>query len=72
MAKYLSMKFKNANNDKGSVRLDFIREDLTDELVKNAVTAIVENKVLMGKKGILDQAVEAKVVETTYREFNIF
>lgn len=71
MAKYLTMKFKNEQDDRAVVRLDYIKEDLTDEQVKNAVIAIVDNKVLKGKRGILDQAVEAKVVETTYKEFNI-
>lgn len=71
MAKYLSMKFKNELNDSGMVRLDYIKDDLNDEQVKAAVTAIVDNKVLVGKKGVLDQAVQARVVETTYQEFNI-
>lgn len=71
MAKYLSMKFKNELNDSGMVRLDYIKDDLNDEQVKAAVTAIVDNKVLVGKKGVLDQAVQARVVETTYQDFNI-
>ena len=71
MAKYLSMKFKNELNDSGMVRLDYIKDDLNDEQVKAAVTAIVDNKVLVGKNGLLDQAVQARVVETTYQEFNI-
>ena len=71
MAKYLSMKFKNELNDSGMVRLDYIKDDLNDEQVKAAVTAIVDNKVLIGKKGVLDQAVQARVVETTYQDFNI-
>ena len=65
------MKFKNELNDSGMVRLDYIKDDLNDEQVKAAVTAIVDNKVLVGKKGVLDQAVQARVVETTYQEFNI-
>ncbi|WP_237036834.1 DUF2922 domain-containing protein [Mediannikoviicoccus vaginalis] len=71
MAKYLSMKFKNELNDSGMVRLDYIKDDLNDEQVKAAVTAIVDNKVLVGKKGVLDQAVQARVVETTYQDFSI-
>ena len=71
MAKYLSMKFKNELNDSGMVRLDYIKDDLNDEQVKAAVTAIVDNKVLVGNKGVLDQAVQARVVETTYQDFNI-
>lgn len=71
MAKYLSMKFKNDFNDSGILRLDFIKENLTEEQVKAAVTAIVSNKVLEGKRGVLDQAVQARVVETTYQDFNI-
>lgn len=71
MAKYLSMKFKNELNDSGMVRLDYIKDNLNDEQVKAAVTAIVDNKVLVGKKGVLDQAVQARVVETTYQDFNI-
>ena len=65
------MKFKNELNDSGMVRLDYIKDDLNDEQVKAAVTAIVDNKVLVGKKGVLDQAVQARVVETTYQDFNI-
>lgn len=72
MAKYLSMKFKNDHNDSGIVRLDYIKEGLTDEKVKAAVVAIASTKVLEGKRGVLDQAVQARVVETTYQDFNIF
>ncbi|WP_300410882.1 DUF2922 domain-containing protein [Lagierella sp.] len=72
MAKYLSMKFSNEAKDSGIVRLDYIREDLTDEDVKSAVESILGNNLLVGKNGPLNQAVEAKVVETTYKEFNIF
>ena len=71
MTKYLSMKFKNELNDSGMVRLDYIKDDLNDDQVKAAIKAIVDNKVLVGKKGVLDQAVQARVVETTYQDFNI-
>ncbi|MDO5018196.1 MAG: DUF2922 domain-containing protein [Lagierella massiliensis] len=71
MPKYLSMKFSNEAEDKITLNLSYIKEDLTDEIVKDAVTSIAQNKVLIGKNGVIDKVVEAKLVETTYREFNV-
>ncbi|QQK08219.1 DUF2922 domain-containing protein [Miniphocaeibacter halophilus] len=71
MNSYLMLKFANELDETLQLRVDNIKNGLTDEVVKAAIVNIAESNALQGKKGTMTKAVEAKVVETTYTEFNI-
>lgn len=71
MRTYLELKFGNANGETKRLMIPYPKEDLKDEMVKNACLAVVDNRVLKGKRGILDTVISARLVQTTYNEYNV-
>lgn len=71
MNSYLMLKFANDFDETMQLRVDNIKNDLTDEVVKTAVSNIADSNVLQGKISTMNKAIEAKIVKTTYTEFDI-
>lgn len=71
MEKYLLMKFSNSQGETTQLKVDNIKEDLTDDIVKKSMENIATSFVLSGKKALTDKVKEAKIVEIKYTEFNI-
>ncbi|HHX67161.1 MAG: DUF2922 domain-containing protein [Miniphocaeibacter sp.] len=71
MNSYIMMKFANDFDETMQLKVDNIKSGLTDEVVKAAILNIADSKVLQGKIATMNKAVEAKLVETTYTEFDI-
>lgn len=71
MDRYLLMKFGNDFNEKFQLKVDHIRNDLDSTMVKATTDTIAESSIFAGKKGALNKAIEAKVVEIKYTDFDI-
>lgn len=71
MEKYLLMKFSNSHGETTQLKVDNIKEDLTDDIVKKSMENIANSFVLSGKKALTDKVKEAKIVEIKYTEFNV-
>ena len=71
MDRYLLMKFGNDFNEKFQLKVDHIKNDLDGVMVKAATDTIATSNIFMGKKGSMNKAIEAKVVEINYTDFEV-
>lgn len=71
MDRYLLFKLVNDLDESLQIKVDHIKTDIAQEDVKDVADKISSLNVFMGKKGLMSKTVEAKIVETTYTEFEV-
>ncbi len=71
MNRYLLFKLSNDADERLQVKVDHIRNDIDQDGVKTVADIISASNVFIGKKGIMNKAIEAKIVEITYTEFDV-
>ena len=71
MEKYVLIKMGNEEKESMQLKIDHVKEEITDLEMKNIVNILEETEIFTGKKGPLNIGVEAKLVEINYREFDL-
>lgn len=71
MSKSLVMSFLNEEGKKTSIKVENVKEDITDLEVKNAMTAIIAKNVFTSKSGDLKSIDAAHILDSSTTELQV-
>lgn len=71
ITKYLNLVFKNTEDSTSTIKIPKVKEDVTEEEIKNCGKAIVDQNIFQSKNGDLSALKVAKIVTTETEEIKI-
>ncbi|AUN00130.1 hypothetical protein CF060_08390 [Clostridium botulinum] len=71
ITKYLNLVFKTIEDSTSTIKIPKVKEDVTEEEIKNCGKAMVEQNIFQSKNGDLSALKVARIVTTETEEIKI-
>ncbi|KEI96162.1 DUF2922 domain-containing protein [Clostridium botulinum] len=71
ITKYLNLVFKTTEDANATIKIPKVKEDVTEEEIKNCGKAIVEQNIFQTKNGDLSALKVARIITTETEEIKI-
>lgn len=71
ITKYLNLVFKTTEDSTSTIKIPKVKDDVTEEEIKNCGKAIVDQKIFQTKNGDLSALKVARIITTETEEIKI-